>query len=223
MSSRGRSEGRWRPDPENDLFWRFDMRRLTAEEIRDSILAVSGNLNLKMYGPSIYPEIPQEVLAGQSVPGNGWAKSPPRGAAAAQRLRPRQALAAVADPGGLRPRRDRPPTPGALHDDAADAGARHAQRRFPQRAGRGSSPTPAPRGRRRPRPPGAAGAVGGSTQRDSRPEAEVDRGVALHRRGSRSKDGLQADEALERILSAGAEPERVYLPGLTRRFRRIRR
>ena len=24
-------------DPTNDLFWRFDMRRLTAEEIRDSI------------------------------------------------------------------------------------------------------------------------------------------------------------------------------------------
>ena len=29
-------------DPMNDLFWRFDMRRLTAEEIRDSILAVTG-------------------------------------------------------------------------------------------------------------------------------------------------------------------------------------
>ena len=53
------------------------MARLTAEEIRDSILAVSGNLNLKMYGPGIYPEIPKEVLAGQSVPGRGWKKSPP--------------------------------------------------------------------------------------------------------------------------------------------------
>src|SRR5439155_25264045 len=36
-------------DPENDLFWRFDPRRLAAEEVRDSILAVCGNLNpLKM-------------------------------------------------------------------------------------------------------------------------------------------------------------------------------
>src|SRR5205814_2867905 len=64
-------------DPANDLFWRFDMRRLTGEEIRDSILAVSGNLNLKMFGPSVYPEIPPEVLAGQSVPGRGWGKSSP--------------------------------------------------------------------------------------------------------------------------------------------------
>jgi mono/diheme cytochrome c family protein len=60
-------------DPINNLFWRFDMRRLRAEEIRDSILAVNGTLNLDiMYGPSIYPEIPEEVLAGQSNPGSGW-------------------------------------------------------------------------------------------------------------------------------------------------------
>jgi mono/diheme cytochrome c family protein len=64
-------------DPTNDLFWRFDMRRLTAEEIRDSILAVSGTLNPKMFGPSIYPELPPEVLASQSVPGRNWGKSSP--------------------------------------------------------------------------------------------------------------------------------------------------
>ncbi|HEX8200094.1 MAG TPA: DUF1553 domain-containing protein, partial [Isosphaeraceae bacterium] len=64
-------------DPANDRFWRFDMRRLFAEEIRDSILAVSGTLNPKMDGPGIYPEIPPEVLAGQSVPGKGWGHSPP--------------------------------------------------------------------------------------------------------------------------------------------------
>ncbi len=63
-------------DPANDLFWRFNLRRLTAEEIRDSILAVSGKLNLeKMFGPSIYPTMPQEVLAGQSRPGQGWGNS----------------------------------------------------------------------------------------------------------------------------------------------------
>ncbi|MBI2806234.1 MAG: DUF1549 domain-containing protein [Planctomycetes bacterium] len=68
-------------DVANDLFWRFDMRRLSAEEIRDSILAVSGNLNPKMFGPGIYPPIPKDVLAGQSVPGRGWPVSPPEEAA----------------------------------------------------------------------------------------------------------------------------------------------
>jgi len=68
-------------DPENDLLWRFDPRRLAAEEVRDSILAVCGNLNPKMGGPSIHPTIPKDVLAGQSVPGSGWGTSSPEEAA----------------------------------------------------------------------------------------------------------------------------------------------
>ena len=64
-------------DPLNDSLWRFDMRRLTAEEIRDSIHAVSGALNPKMFGPGVYPEIPKAVMAGQSRPGEGWGSSPP--------------------------------------------------------------------------------------------------------------------------------------------------
>jgi Protein of unknown function (DUF1553)/Protein of unknown function (DUF1549)/Planctomycete cytochrome C len=64
-------------DPANALLWRFNMRRLTGEEVRDSILSVSGSLNPKMFGPSTYPKIPKEVLAGQSVPGQGWPTSPP--------------------------------------------------------------------------------------------------------------------------------------------------
>jgi hypothetical protein len=66
-------------DSENDWYWHFDPRRLTAEEIRDSILTVCGNLNShKMGGPSVYPIIPREVLAGQSMPGAGWGKSTPQ-------------------------------------------------------------------------------------------------------------------------------------------------
>jgi hypothetical protein len=64
-------------DPANVLLWRFNMRRLTGEEVRDSILAVSGSLKPKQFGPSTYPKIPREVLAGQSVPGQGWPTSPP--------------------------------------------------------------------------------------------------------------------------------------------------
>ena len=55
------------------------MRRLTAEEVRDSILAVSGQLKLELGGPSVYPKISDAVLAGQSIPGNGWVKRDPNG------------------------------------------------------------------------------------------------------------------------------------------------
>ena len=64
-------------DPENDTFWRFDLRRLSAEEIRDAVLATSGTLNLKMHGPSIYPQLSRETLSTQSRPGEGWGRSSP--------------------------------------------------------------------------------------------------------------------------------------------------
>ncbi len=76
MSSRTNPEA-LAADPINDRFWRFDMRRLTAEEIRDSILAVTGQLSDRMGGPGVYPEIPDEVKAGQSQPGAGWHRSSP--------------------------------------------------------------------------------------------------------------------------------------------------
>jgi mono/diheme cytochrome c family protein len=76
QSSKGNAAGLAK-DPANDLFWRYDMRRLSAEEIRDSIHVVNGSFNPKMYGPGTYPEIQREVLEGQSVPGSGWGKSSP--------------------------------------------------------------------------------------------------------------------------------------------------
>ena len=74
MSSQS-SEKELAADPANKLYWRFNMRRLSSEELRDSVHAANGSLNLKMGGPSIYPIIPQEVLAGQSRPGAGWGNS----------------------------------------------------------------------------------------------------------------------------------------------------
>jgi hypothetical protein len=76
MSSAG-NERALAADPTNDLFWRFDMRRLTGEEIRDAALVTSGQLNAKMFGPGFYPNLAQEVLNTQSKPGDGWGKSPP--------------------------------------------------------------------------------------------------------------------------------------------------
>lgn len=72
-------EANLRADPANTLLWRFNMRRLNAEEVRDSILAVSGKLNPKMCGPSVYPRLSAEVLAGISFPDKEthWPRSTP--------------------------------------------------------------------------------------------------------------------------------------------------
>ena len=59
-------------DPGNKLFWRQNLRRLDAEAIRDSVLAVSGQLNDTMGGRGIFPRLSSEVVAGQSKPGFGW-------------------------------------------------------------------------------------------------------------------------------------------------------
>ena len=43
-------------DPENTLLWRQNLRRLEAEVIRDSMLAVSGTLDPTLYGPGTLDE-----------------------------------------------------------------------------------------------------------------------------------------------------------------------
>ena len=49
-------------DPQNLFLGRMNKRRLEAEAIRDSILAVSGKLNLQMGGPGIKPRIHPDLL-----------------------------------------------------------------------------------------------------------------------------------------------------------------
>jgi hypothetical protein len=48
-------------DPDNKFFGRMNRRRLEGEALRDAILSVSGTLNPKAGGPSIYPELPAEL------------------------------------------------------------------------------------------------------------------------------------------------------------------
>jgi hypothetical protein len=74
MSKRWNAEYAAR-DPENRLLWRVPYRRLEVEAIRDSMLAASGQLNPKMYGPSMYPSIPKEALEGSSDPDKIWKPS----------------------------------------------------------------------------------------------------------------------------------------------------
>lgn len=50
-------------DPNNDLLSFFRPRRLTAEEIRDSMLTVSGELNPEMGGLPVFPEVNAEYQA----------------------------------------------------------------------------------------------------------------------------------------------------------------
>ena len=84
-------------DDEDQWYWRFPVRRLEAEAIRDSILSASGNLNPQMYGPGIKPKIPDSILTTTSKEmwpkvAQGWA-----GAMAAECVHLRQAFAAGAD------------------------------------------------------------------------------------------------------------------------------
>ncbi len=74
LGSTGDSESVQR-DPGNDYFARFNVRRLSAEEIRDAVLTVNGRINWEQHGPSFFPNVSDDVKAGQSVPGKGWGKS----------------------------------------------------------------------------------------------------------------------------------------------------
>lgn len=50
-----------RIDPKNELLSYYPPRRLAAEEIRDAMLAVTGELNAERGGPGVFPEINWEV------------------------------------------------------------------------------------------------------------------------------------------------------------------
>ena len=49
-------------DPENRLLWKFNRRRLEAEELRDTMLAVAGKLNREAGGKSIMIPVEQELV-----------------------------------------------------------------------------------------------------------------------------------------------------------------
>ena len=69
-----RREARHDVDPDNNLFGRYPLRRLDAEAIRDSVLAISGSLNPKMFGapvPVRENEVGQVVLGIDNRDGAG--------------------------------------------------------------------------------------------------------------------------------------------------------
>ncbi|MEY3026029.1 MAG: hypothetical protein RLZZ238_926 [Planctomycetota bacterium] len=63
-------------DAPNQLLTRFRMRRLTAEELRDSMLVANGSFNDAVGGPPVLPPLPKEVLATSSRPYEVWPVTP---------------------------------------------------------------------------------------------------------------------------------------------------
>jgi hypothetical protein len=51
-------------DADNIYVWRYPVRRLEGEVIRDIILSASGQINLEAGGPPFFPSIPQRVREG---------------------------------------------------------------------------------------------------------------------------------------------------------------
>ncbi|MEM7231646.1 MAG: DUF1553 domain-containing protein [Planctomycetota bacterium] len=60
-------------DPDNRLYSRWTVRRLEAEAIRDSMLAVGGHLDLRVGGESVFPRIHRKIN-GTSA-GDNWRTS----------------------------------------------------------------------------------------------------------------------------------------------------
>jgi len=48
-------------DKENKLLWHANRRRLEGEALRDAMLQLSGELNLRMYGVSARPKLPEKI------------------------------------------------------------------------------------------------------------------------------------------------------------------
>jgi hypothetical protein len=64
-------------DFNNQLWWRAERRRLDAEALRDSMLAASGEIDLRVGGPGFNPTIEQAALEGLSRKSSAYQASPP--------------------------------------------------------------------------------------------------------------------------------------------------
>jgi hypothetical protein len=59
-------------DPDNNLYWHANRRRLKAEEVRDALLSAGGRLNERMGGAGIRPTLPAALRQG------GWKETASR-------------------------------------------------------------------------------------------------------------------------------------------------
>lgn len=63
-------------DSTNRLWWKSERRRLDAEALRDAMLAVSQELDLRVGGPGFRPTIDAAALEGLSTKSAAWNQSP---------------------------------------------------------------------------------------------------------------------------------------------------
>jgi hypothetical protein len=76
QASRGRdSRLGMAKDSRNRLLWRFARRRLSAEEVFDSLLLIAGRLNTAMGGPSVIPPVDPDLVKLLYAPAQ-WSVTP---------------------------------------------------------------------------------------------------------------------------------------------------
>ena len=185
-------------DPENRYLWRFRPQRLDAEIVRDSMLAVGGNINLDdrrradlPVHPEGHPGRPVSRQVGEHAGGTGGV--------AARRLRLPAAVAAVSDVRHVRSSGHERHRRRAQRLDRADAGADAAEQSVRAVAGRAS-------GRR------------ASSRRRAIRESQVDARLS-HRAGaagrrtprSRSAPDLIAKQSLDVVHARRPQPRRVHV------------
>ena len=78
MASAFRHEANAAADPENNLLWRYRPQRIEAEILRDSIMTVSGGIDLTAGGRPVFPHVPADILF-QSDGKGFWCGSPDPG------------------------------------------------------------------------------------------------------------------------------------------------
>ncbi len=117
-------------DPENHLYWRFDRRRLSAEELRDSLLEACGQLDRAPGGPHPFPPESSWSFT-QHNPFIADYDTKKRGVYLMVQRNRRDPFLTLFD--GADPNATTPAAPG---DDGADPGSLCAERLILSRAGR---------------------------------------------------------------------------------------
>ena len=208
-------------DPENNLLWRYRPQRIEAEILRDSIMTVSGGIDLTVGGPPVFP-----ARSGRHpvpVGRQGILVRQPRAGTADHRPRHRHLVRGARPSGGVAPQRLRLPAPFArlpvlrhLRPAGSEPDRGGAQRLHRLDAGADADEQPVrPEPGRAVRRAAGAGGAGRSGRPDrarvpDRADPQADRGGARYRPRPRHR------AVAGRLRARDDEPERVPVPEVAR-------